>query len=76
MNTNEYYILAANKIKMVEHQDVVEDTEFIRWNNDKTKFVCKTKQGLKKSKGLTPYTSFNQDEILKEMSKPEWNPID
>ena len=68
MNNNEYYILPANKINMVTHQDVIGDINDVRWlNNDF--FVCKTKEGITQSKGLTPYDSFNQDEIIVEIAK-------
>jgi len=68
MNTNEYYILAKNKINMVKHQDIVGNKDDVVWLNDDF-FVCKTKEGIKKSKGLTPYTALNQDEVDIEIKK-------
>ena len=70
MNTNEYYILPKNRIRMVTHTDVVGDEESLRWSIDKQEFLIKTKEGIKNSGALTPFTPMNQEEIKTYLNNP------
>ena len=65
---NEYYIFLANELDVLQSNDLVEFTDTVRWNNDKTKFACKTLKGLK---NVFP-NPFTHEQILVEMAKTEW----
>ena len=72
MNNNEYYILPKNRINTVEHSQIVENINTVRWSLDGNFFILKTRMGIKNSDFLTPFTPFTHDEILKELQSPLW----
>ncbi len=70
--TNEYYILPVALLNLLDEEEVVESLETVRYNLNKTKFVCKTKIGIMNAPFMNPNTAYSHSEILAEMSKPEW----
>lgn len=69
---NEYYILAVGQLNLLEHNDIVESSETVRWNNNQTKFVCKTKLGVVDAPFMIPNNKYTHAEIIAEITKPEW----
>jgi hypothetical protein len=69
---NEYYILSSGQLNLLQHNEVVENAETVRWNNNGTKFVCKTKIGIVDAPFMIPQKKFLHNEILIELTKPEW----
>lgn len=69
---NEYYILTSGQLNLLEHNDIVESTNDVRWNNNQTKFVCKTRIGVVDAPCMIPQKKFSHAEIIIEMEKPEW----
>ena len=69
---NEYYILAVGQLNLLEHNDIVGTVETVRWNNNQTKFVCKTRIGVVNAPFMIPQKKYTHDEIRVEMTKPEW----
>jgi len=67
---NQYYILPKSKIFLIEDRDVVENKNTIRWDLEKTKFLIKTKKGIKNSGALTPFTPMEHKEILTYLNNP------
>ena len=72
---NKYFILPATELTKVNSIYVIEKPTTVRLNNDKTFFVCKLKSGST-SKVLDSFKSFTHAEILEEMQKPEWQPLE
>ncbi len=69
---NIYYILTKEQLSVCSSDEIVESKETARSNNDKTKFIIKTKVGVNECddlKGITPYT---HAEIKTEIKKAEW----
>ena len=54
---NEYFELPASKLSVVDSDEVVETQDTVRWNNDNTKFICKTKVGIVASGVMNPHTA-------------------
>lgn len=69
---NEYYIFEAEFINILQSNNIVEEANGVRWNNDKTKFVCKTLAGLK---NVFP-GAFTHEQIIIELTAQEWQPIE
>ena len=69
---NDYYILSSGQINLLEHNEVVEGALTVRWNNNQTKFVCKTKIGIVDAPFMIPQKKFTHSEILIELKKAEW----
>ena len=57
---------------MVSHADIVGSEEDVSWNHfgGNTEFLCKTKENIKNSGALTPYTPMNQDEADAYVNNP------
>lgn len=72
-NNNEYYELPTNKIAMVSHSDIVESKDSVKWSNDKTKFICKTKEGIKNGGALTPNTPMTHKQALALVNTLDYN---
>jgi hypothetical protein len=73
-NINEYYFLKANLINMANNSDVVEGSNSPIWSVDNSEFMIKTKEGIKNSQGLTPYTPLSQSEMIQyKKDSPIWD---
>jgi len=69
---NDYYILSSGQLNFLQNNEIVENENTIRWNNNQTKFVCKTKFGIIDAQFMIPQKKFTHSEILIELQKPEW----
>lgn len=70
---NDYYILSSGQLNFLEHSEIVENVNSIRWNNNNTKFVVKTKIGIVDAPFMIPQKKFTHSEILIELKKAEWS---
>ena len=70
---NQYYILEIGLLYLLGREDIVQSLGEERRNNDETKFVMKTKDGIVDVSELSEYTPLSHSEALLEVSKPEWN---
>jgi len=66
---NTYYIIPAEDIEILQYNNMIEDSSTVKWNNDNTKFVCKTQVG---SEPLHEYVNYTNEEIKVEIQKAEW----
>ena len=73
---NEYYILAQGQLNLLEKSEVVENLETVRYNLAGNKFVCKTKKGITNAPFMNPNKKFSHEEILIELSTPEWTKLE
>jgi len=69
---NDYYILSSGELNFLQNNEIVENENTIRWNNNKTKFVCKTKIGIIEAPFMISHKKFTHSEILIELKKAEW----
>lgn len=69
---NEYYILATAQLNILEHPEITQTSETVRYNLAKTKFVCKTNVGISDAPFMKSNAKFTHEEILAELSKPTW----
>lgn len=70
---NDYYILAAGQLNILDNTDVVESLDTVRYNKTGTKFICKTKVGISNAPFMNPNTVLTHAQVLVELAKPEWN---
>ena len=70
---NEYFILPSSKLSTVDSDEVVNSRNTVRWNNDKTKFICKTKVSIVASGVMNPHTAVS--DIYVEIAKSEWTSL-
>jgi hypothetical protein len=73
---NQYYILPNEDKDLCNCKDVMGEFENARQNLAKTKFVTKTISGVYDAECLKPHKPYSHKEILVEMAKPEWTPIE
>lgn len=71
--SNIYYIIPAEDIEIVQYNNLVESSDSLKWNNDNTEFICKTKIG---SQPLAEYTNYTREEIKLQMQEAEWSTED
>ncbi len=70
MSKNNYYIIPKEDIEILNYNGLVETSESVKWNNDTTKFICKTRVGNDLLEGFTAYT---HSEIKMVLEGAEWN---
>ena len=71
-NLNEYFELNANKISLVDSNDVVNTVDSVLWNIAKTKFICKTREGIVASGNMNPSTALTQEEAKAKAISSEY----
>jgi hypothetical protein len=71
-NKNEYFELNANKIYLVDSNEVVESRDTVLWNLAKTKFICKTREGIVASGVMNPATALTQEEAVSKSRSNEY----
>jgi len=69
---NQYYILEIGLLYLLDREDVVQSLGSETKNNNETKFVMKTKDGLIDVEELSEYTALTREQVLDEIRKPEW----
>jgi len=69
---NEYYIISVGDESLLDCDEILTSIKDARYNLDRSKFIVKTKQGIKGCEHLTPYKPYTHKDIKVELSTLEW----